>query len=91
MNLLPCPWCGEREETEFHFGGEKAAIRPSFGCTDAEWANYLYLRENPQGRADELWCHSWGCGEWFVVSRDTVSHEVSSAEAFADTPTKAPE
>jgi heterotetrameric sarcosine oxidase delta subunit len=91
MNILPCPWCGDREETEFYFGGETTAVRPAFGCTDEEWADYLYFRDNPRGRAKELWCHSWGCGEWFVVGRDTASHEVEPATTIAGLPTEARE
>ena len=29
MLLIPCPWCGEREETEFHHGGEAHATARS--------------------------------------------------------------
>ena len=28
MLLIPCPFCGEREETEFHCGGEAHIQRP---------------------------------------------------------------
>ena len=28
MLLIPCPWCGEREETEFRCGGEAHIARP---------------------------------------------------------------
>ena len=29
MLLIPCPWCGERDETEFRCGGEAHIARPS--------------------------------------------------------------
>ena len=32
----------------------------------------------PKGRLAERWCHSHGCGQWFNVLRDTVTHEIVS-------------
>lgn len=31
---------------------------------------------NPMGEHAERWCHSFGCGQWFNVLRDTVTHEI---------------
>ena len=28
MLLIDCPWCGERAETEFSYGGEAGIVRP---------------------------------------------------------------
>ena len=28
MQLIECPWCGTREETEFHYGGEAHVPTP---------------------------------------------------------------
>ena len=28
MQLIECPWCGPREETEFHYGGEAHVAYP---------------------------------------------------------------
>ena len=41
--------------------------------TDAEWAEYLFLRDNPKGPFAERWVHSAGCRRWFNVVRDTVT------------------
>ena len=75
MLQLPCPHCGLRDEPEFHFAGEPA-IRPASSVTDAIWADYLYMRSNEKGAHRELWCHSGGCGAWFVLTRDTATHAV---------------
>ena len=77
MLLLPCPHCGLRDEPEFSFGGEPA-VRPipAAAVDDATWADYLYLRQNEKGPHRELWCHSGGCGQWFVLTRDTATHAV---------------
>jgi sarcosine oxidase subunit delta len=75
MLLIPCPWCGPRDETEFHYGGEAHIARPA--APDApEWSQYLFMRNNPKGRFRERWLHSLGCRRWFNVLRDTVSHEI---------------
>ncbi len=76
MLQIPCPWCGTRDETEFHFGGESHVERPGIDVTDAEWADYLFNRENPKGLHYERWCHTYGCSQWFNVVRDTVTHEI---------------
>ena len=76
MLRIPCPWCGTRDESEFRFGGESHVERPGLEVTDAEWADYLFNRENPKGLHYERWCHSYGCSQWFNVVRDTVTHEI---------------
>lgn len=76
MQRFPCPWCGPRDEVEFHYGGDAGRSRPGREASDADWARYLHGRSNAQGPARELWVHADGCGRWFVLSRDTVSHAV---------------
>ena len=76
MLRIPCPWCGIRDETEFRFGGEAHVERPGLEVSDAEWADYLFNRENPKGLHYERWCHVYGCSQWFNVVRDTVTHEL---------------
>lgn len=76
MLRIECPWCGPRDEPEFTFGGEAHVARPAPDCSDEEWAQYLFFRSNSQGEHAERWCHSFGCGQWFNVLRDTVTHEI---------------
>jgi len=76
MLQIPCPWCGTRDETEFRFGGEAHVERPGIDVSDAEWADYLFNRENPKGLHYERWFHTFGCRQWFNVARDTVTHEI---------------
>ena len=80
MLLIPCPWCGPRAEPEYSFGGEPA-VRPvpAEQVSDATWADYLYNRANVKGVHRELWCHAGGCGQWFVVTRDTVTHAITGS------------
>ncbi len=82
MLSITCPWCGERDEREFTYGGEAGVAHPADpeALTDEQWARYLYFRRNPRGVWRERWCHSSGCRRWFVVSRDTASGDPAVAE-----------
>ena len=42
--------------------------------SDAEWAEYLFARDNPRGPFAERWCHSVGCRRWFNAVRDTATY-----------------
>ncbi|MBN9255500.1 MULTISPECIES: sarcosine oxidase subunit delta [unclassified Mesorhizobium] len=82
MQLFPCPFCGPRDETEFHYGGDAGNARPDGADVPIErWANYLHMRGNPKGVAREVWVHM-NCSEFFVMERDTVTHEVLSSTAL---------
>ena len=78
MLLIRCPHCGERDETEFSCGGEAHIARPLAGnsITDAEFADYLFMRDNAKGVFLERWMHAAGCRRWFNMARDTVSHKI---------------
>jgi heterotetrameric sarcosine oxidase delta subunit len=81
MMLIPCPWCGPRNETEFHYGGQAGVPYPDdpAALTDEEWGRFLFVRANPKGAFHERWAHSAGCRRWFNLVRDTVTHEVQDA------------
>ena len=51
MQLIECPWCGPREETEFHYGGEAHVAYPEDpqALTDEQWAHYVFFRRQPEG------------------------------------------
>jgi len=76
MMQIPCICCGPRDESEFVCGGTSHQRRPGLEESDVAWARYLFLRENPQGLHLERWRHAQGCGLWFNVARDTVTHEI---------------
>ncbi len=85
---IRCPWCGERDQLEFRYGGQAHIIRPenSAVASDAEWADYLFYRDNSKGVHFERWVHSWGCRQWFNVARNTVSHEILRVYAMGEPP-----
>ncbi len=76
MLRLSCPWCGIRDEPEFSFGGESHITRPGLDASDTVWSDYLFNKENPKGIHYEQWLHKYGCGRWFNVARDTLTHEI---------------
>ncbi|WP_405875233.1 sarcosine oxidase subunit alpha family protein [Streptomyces sp. NBC_00005] len=80
MLLIPCPWCGPRDEAEFHYGGQAHVPYPdnSAELTDEEWARYLFFRDNAKGPFAERWSHSAGCRRWFNAVRNTATNEILS-------------
>ena len=83
MMLIPCPWCGPRNEDEFHYGGQADVRYPRYPQTvsDADWARFLFYRDNPKGGFEERWSHSAGCRRWFAVRRDTYTNRIESSHA----------
>ncbi|TAG23203.1 MAG: response regulator [Rhodobacterales bacterium] len=65
-------------------GAEDYLHRPSASAPLAEWDNYLHLRDNPAGVVRDLWYHEQGCAQWLVVTRNTVTHEISGVELVAE-------
>ena len=78
--LVPCPWCGEREDAEFKYGGAAGVAYPAEpeAIDDTEWARYIFHRANPKGPLKERWYHTAGCRRWFTVTRDTVTHTIDT-------------
>jgi sarcosine oxidase, subunit delta len=85
VKRLSCPACGPRDEIEFTWGGQAHMVRPDpMACTDEQWSQYLFMRDNPRGLHHERWCHTYGCGQWFHVTRDTLTHRIASVYAITD-------
>ncbi len=80
MLLIPCPWCGPRDETEFALrrrGAHRAARRHR--RADRRGVGRLPLHaQEPEGRHLEHWVHAYGCRRWFNVERDTVSYRITA-------------
>lgn len=82
--LLPCPFCGPRDETEFTYVGEpKARPEPAESVSDADWAAYLYVNANPKGEAHEIWLHLT-CMDMFAMTRDTTNGAVLMSAALRE-------
>lgn len=78
---IPCPFCGERDSSEFTYLGE-ALPRPDPAQPGAatEFFDFVYLRNDPAGPHEELWYHEQGCRSWLHVRRDTRTHEILAAK-----------
>jgi sarcosine oxidase subunit delta len=85
--LIPHPLLGPRDAQEFVYLGDAALLDRPEGMADgadAAFFDYLYLRDNPAGLHRELWFHEQGDRSWLVVTRNTVTHEIISAELARD-------
>jgi sarcosine oxidase subunit delta len=82
---IPCPFCGERESSEFTCLGDARVMRPDPEAPNPleHFIDAVYLRDNPAGVHEELWYHASGCRGWLRVTRDTLTHEIRGA-AFAN-------
>ncbi|MEX2274440.1 MAG: sarcosine oxidase subunit delta [Actinomycetota bacterium] len=78
MLLIGCPWCGPRGEVEFRYGGQAHIAYPEdpAALSDEEWADLLFMRDNPAGDFHERWFHTAGCRRWFDVVRNTATYEL---------------
>ena len=78
MILIKCPYCGERDQSEFSNGGEAHVIRPKNpeSLSDKDWGEYVFYRNNPKGIFYERWVHSHGCKKWFNAVRNTSTDQI---------------
>ncbi|MDB2424101.1 sarcosine oxidase subunit delta [Paracoccaceae bacterium] len=85
--IINHPLLGPRDAQEFTYLGDSSLIdRPDWQADDAaeQFYNYQYLRNNPAGEHRELWFHEGGDRSWLVVTRNTVTHEISNVELARD-------
>lgn len=81
--IIDHPLLGPRDAAEFVYLGDASLInRPDGAAANAgeQFYEYLYLRDNPAGEMRELWYHEQGDRSWLVVTRNTLTHEISKVE-----------
>ena len=78
MILIKCPYCGERDQSEFASGGEAHVVRPKNpeSLSNKDWGEYVFFRNNPKGIFYERWFHAHGCKKWFNVVRNTSTDQI---------------
>ncbi|WP_438955152.1 sarcosine oxidase subunit delta [Cognatiyoonia sp.] len=83
MQVFPCPFCGDRNEREFHFLAEAGKVRPDTTqeISDADWATYLHSHRNEKGAVREVWMHTT-CAEVFILERDSVTMSITQSIAL---------
>ena len=85
--LIPHPLLGPRDAQEFTYLGDAALMQrpdPDAAGAEAAFCDYVFLRDNPAGTHRELWFHEQGDRSWLVVTRDTLTHEITKAELARD-------
>lgn len=85
--IINHPLLGPRDSAEFVYLGDASLIRrPDWQADDAaqRFYEYLYLRDNPAGQHRELWYHEQGDRSWLVITRDTLTHEITKVELARD-------
>ena len=90
--IINHPLLGPRDSSEFVVLGDASLIdRPDWSDADAaeKFYEYVYVRDNPAGMHRELWYHEHGDRSWLIVTRDTVTHEISNVELARDAALKA--
>ena len=86
---IRCPFCGERDSSEFTYAGAAAAgVRPGLGRAESLERVFeaVYIRDNPAGPHQELWYHGFGCRSWLQVTRDTRTHEIVDVSLVMEAP-----
>lgn len=85
--IINHPLLGPRDAAEFIYKGDVSLLdRPDWQVEDAVqlYHDYLYLRDNPAGEHQELWFHEQGDRSWLVVTRNTLTHEISNVQLARD-------
>ena len=88
MFLIQCPWCGERDESEFSCAGEAHIERPldPDALSEEQWADYLFNRKNIKGWQREQWQHTAGCRRFFNLIRHTVTYKIDTVYKIGERP-----
>jgi heterotetrameric sarcosine oxidase delta subunit len=84
MLRIRCPFCGERDETEFRFRGDASVVRPPAEADLAAFSTYVYERDNPLGWHSEWWLHVGGCRQLLRLERHTLTHQIRSVTLPGD-------
>lgn len=78
MFVIACPYCGERDQSEFSYAGEAHVSRPGWrdDLGDGEWAEFVFMRSNTKGVHAERWMHAASCRKIFNVLRNTATDQI---------------
>ena len=89
--IINHPLLGPRDAAEFTYLGDASLInRPEYeqdnrpDDINQQFHDYLYIRDNPAGEHKELWFHEQGDRSWLVVTRSTLTHEITKVELARD-------
>ena len=83
MKIMLCPLNGPRNIYEFVWGGEVVEEPDPRSCSDAEWADYVFLHDNQPGVVREWWLHA-PTAFWFIAERNTLTDEILRTYAASE-------
>jgi sarcosine oxidase subunit delta len=75
MKIMHCPLNGPRNIAEFVCAGEVRDMPDPAACSDAAWADHVFMHANPAGEVVEWWLHT-PTAFWFVARRDTRTDDI---------------
>lgn len=81
--IIHHPLLGPRDASEFVYLGDASLMNrpnPKSETAAQEFYTYMYLRDNPAGEHRELWFHEQGDRSWLIVTRNTLTHEITNVE-----------
>ena len=84
--MIDHPLLGPRDAAEFVYLGDACLIERPDGMVASldQMHDYVYLRDNPAGPHRELWYHEHGDRSWLVVTRNTLTHQITRVELARD-------
>lgn len=84
--IINHPLLGPRDAAEFVYKGDACLIDRPDGMEEGVevFHDYLHLRDNPAGEHKELWYHEQGDRSWLVVTRNTLTHEITDVALARD-------
>lgn len=75
MKIMTCPLNGPRNISEFSYGGEVRDMPDQNSCSNEEWADYVFNKDNQIAIVREWWMHT-PSSYWFIVERHTATDEI---------------
>lgn len=81
--IIHHPLLGPRDVSEFTYLGDASLMHrpdPKAETAAEEFHRYQYQRDNPAGNHRELWYHEQGDRSWLIVTRNTLTHEITKVE-----------
>ena len=81
--IIDHPLLGPRDASEFVYLGDANLIdrpNPKAETAAQDFYEYLYLRDNIAGEMRELWFHEQGDRSWLIVTRNTLTHDITKVE-----------
>ena len=83
--LIPCPWCGLRDEREFDYGGSEVEFpnieNPKQLISRSLERGRTYSRKHKRGKHVNFGTTVPGCERWISLTRNTETHEFSKPSA----------